>query len=131
MIHRDIKLENILIDNEGIIKIADFGISKETKAEQNHKLKDKCGTPVYMAPEMISKQVKREGYSHSVDVWAAGVILYVMIYGQMPVKGKNDLDIFKDISNGEILFKETATVMCIDLLRGILKKDPNERLKVG
>jgi len=81
VIHRDIKLENILIDNEGIVKVADFGISKETKIENDHKLKDRAGTLAYMAPEMLSKQIRREGYTAAVDIWAAGVVLFVMIYG--------------------------------------------------
>jgi 5'-AMP-activated protein kinase catalytic alpha subunit len=81
IIHRDIKLENILIDNEGVVKIADFGISHEIKPEQKA-VKDICGTVAYMAPEMILRQ--KAGYDTSVDIWSAGVLLYVMIYGCLP-----------------------------------------------
>ena len=85
IIHRDIKLENILIDNEGCIKIADFGISKEIKPGATIKEKHICGTPAYMAPEMIRKgNIKYDG---SVDVWAAGVVLFVMVYGHLPFLG--------------------------------------------
>ena len=85
IIHRDVKLENILIDNEGCIKIADFGISKEIKP--GHLIKDRhiCGTPAYMSPEMIKEKAIR--YDGSTDVWAAGVVLFVMVYGHLPFLG--------------------------------------------
>lgn len=81
--HRDIKLENILIDNEGIIKIADFGVSAEFDPKDPKKLRGKAGTVAYMSPEMINSSSKNK-YSFSTDIWSAGVILYVMIHGHLP-----------------------------------------------
>ena len=85
IIHRDIKLENILIDNEGIIKIADFGISKEIKPGTFIKERHMCGTPAYMSPEMIREKAPK--YDGSTDVWATGVVLFVMVYGHLPFLG--------------------------------------------
>lgn len=103
IVHRDIKLENILIDNEGIIKIADFGVSAEVAAARDGregKIQDSgaVGTRTYRAPEMIVPKKGREGskkgrlceYGREVDIWAAGVVLFTMIYGHLPFQGKKE-----------------------------------------
>ena len=77
--HRDIKLENILLDLNNIVKICDFVVGKITQKGQ--KLLDQCGTPVYMAPEIV----QGDGYEgFPVDVWSAGVALYIMLSGNIP-----------------------------------------------
>lgn len=86
IIHRDIKLENILIDNEGVVKICDFGASI-VKPDLSKKL-EFIGTPAYMAPEMTDcKKTGKGKYTNKVDVWAAGVVLFVMVYGHLPFTG--------------------------------------------
>ena len=87
MVHRDIKLENILLDKQTNVKICDFGLSKILRPEDKG-LKERCGTLSYMAPEMINKTGKLR-YNQSVDIWSAGVVLYTMIYGQYPFRGKD------------------------------------------
>lgn len=83
-VHRDIKLENILINKKNReIKIIDFGFSVCVKADK--KLCMFCGTPSYMAPEIVSKQEYNGKY---VDVWALGILLYTMLCGKFPFKGK-------------------------------------------
>lgn len=76
--HRDLKLENILINKEGYLKIIDFGISK--KFEKGHSTKTICGTVEYMAPEIT----KKKGYGMAVDWWAVGIILYQLAFGANP-----------------------------------------------
>jgi serine/threonine protein kinase len=90
ILHRDIKLQNIFIDNEGIIKIGGFGLA--IKLEQGGKpQKERVGTPVYMAPEILqSVKSSRVGYGLEVDIWAAGVVLYSMIYGRIPFSTKSE-----------------------------------------
>ena len=85
IIHRDIKPENILCsDRHGIdVKIADFGLSNTFGV--GAMLKSQCGTPVYMAPEML----QRHAYTTSVDVWSAGIVMYIILSGSMPFYAEN------------------------------------------
>ncbi len=83
IIHRDIKMENILINEQRQIKLIDFGFSVQIGLE--NKLTVYCGTPSYMAPEIHSK---KDYFGPPVDVWALGVMLYVMSCGRFPFKGK-------------------------------------------
>ena len=76
--HRDLKLENILLQENGYLKLIDFGVSKELDTEALSQTF--CGTPEYMAPEII----RNEGYNHSVDWWAFGILLYEMMFGFSP-----------------------------------------------
>lgn len=82
-VHRDIKLENILIDKKNkTIKIIDFGFSVSVQPDK--KLCMFCGTPSYMAPEIVSKQ---EYNGKFVDIWAMGILLFTMLCGKFPFKG--------------------------------------------
>jgi serine/threonine protein kinase len=83
--HRDIKLENLLLeDNTKNIKIIDFGFSIVSK---DKKLTSFCGTPSYMSPEIISK---KDYYGPPVDIWTLGILLYVLMCGHFPFRGKID-----------------------------------------
>lgn len=85
IIHRDVKLENILMDSKGNIKLSGFGISKILQPDEKFP-REKFGTLAYMAPEMVSNKGR---YNHSVDIWSLGVVLYVMIYGKFPFNGRD------------------------------------------
>lgn len=80
IVHRDIKLENILLDGHGRIKIGDFGVS-ETITSKTQILKEKCGTPVFLAPEIISQD---SFLGPPVDVWSAGICLWLLVNGRVP-----------------------------------------------
>lgn len=82
VVHRDIKLDNVLIDQTGQIKICDFGVSKQVRS-QKELMKEQCGTPAYIAPEVISGK----GYKgFKSDMWSAGICLYVMLIGSVPFR---------------------------------------------
>jgi len=122
IVHRDIKLENILLDLNNIVKICDFGVGKLTKKGQ--KLLDQCGTPVYMAPEII----KGEGYEgFPVDIWSAGVVLYIMLSGNLPFNRDKTHDLQSAIINLPYKKIDNISDNANDLLKSILEKDPSKR----
>ena len=99
VIHRDMKLDNILFDAEGGIKICDFGVSKIVKKDQ--KLCEQCGTPAYIAPEVLSS----EGYiGYSADIWSLGILLYAMVCGTVPFKAAALLELHEHIKKGDFGF---------------------------
>jgi len=101
--HRDLKPENLLLSNEpgqaDFIKIADFGLSKDFGAEQ---MATSCGTPDYVAPEVLSGEV----YDSAVDIWSIGVITYVLLCGFPPFYGETQKDLFENILKGNYDFPD-------------------------
>ena len=124
IVHRDIKLDNILIDLDNKIKICDFGVSKRLSAN-NEVMKEQCGTPAYMAPEII----RGNGYEgYGVDIWSAGVVLYALLSGTLPFKGKDLNELHSNIMKGS--FKEIKNISkdAMHLLYGLLEVDVTKRL---
>ena len=104
IIHRDLKPENLLVTQDEMgrdtLKLADFGLSMVVKGP----LRTICGTPTYVAPEIISESP--EGYGLQVDLWATGVIAYIMLCGFPPFasQSKNQKDLFRKIRSGKFSF---------------------------
>ena len=149
IVHRDIKLENILIDLNNRIKICDFGIGIMLNSE-NDLIHEQCGTPMYMAPEIILNS-KKEGYKgFPVDIWSAGIALYIMLSGTLPFSYRksdqennemnNSISLSKNHNNNyelqySIVNKNPKKIKKIsseakDLLQGLLNKDPKKRLTI-
>tara|TARA_B110000914_G_scaffold225104_1_gene244858 strand:+ start:442 stop:1764 length:1323 start_codon:yes stop_codon:yes gene_type:complete len=124
IIHRDIKPQNILVSNDKILKIIDFGLSKSITI--NEEMMDTiCGSPLYMAPEII----KTKNYTIKSDIWSFGVIIYEMIYGYTPFRATNIYTLINLIDKYEIKFpKGKISFKCIDLLKKMLVKEPNNRI---
>lgn len=96
VVHRDLKLENILIDRESKqTKLIDFGFSIKVKNAQETKLQYMCGTPTFMSPELAQK---KDHLGAPADIWALGVILYILLTGKMPFHGICEDDLFRKIS---------------------------------
>ena len=87
---------------------------------------EQCGTPAYIAPEIL----RNKGYSLSVDLWSAGVVLFAMLYGSVPFKGTSMEELHEMILNGRYLLKEDISVEAMDLLRGLLEINPHKRLTI-
>ena len=105
--HRDLKLDNILMDPESKnLKLIDFGFS--LKVKEDTKLNIHCGTPHYMDPD-IAKKAPYNG--HAADIWAAGVILYIILVGKLPFSGEFEADLYRKIQSGKFatIPKEVAT----------------------
>lgn len=99
VIHRDLKLENILVDRAtNKTKLIDFGFATRVKSAYESRLPYSCGTPIYMCPEMA---MKKEHVGGSADVWALGVILYILLTGKMPFHGAYEEDLFRKIQSGK------------------------------
>lgn len=122
VVHRDIKLENILLDQQNNIKIIDFGFS--IIIGEDKKLKIFCGTPSYMSPEIVSKV---EYTGQKSDIWALGILLYVMLQGKFPFKGVNDSELFKKIKKGTYALTHAISQNLEALLASLLNIKPCER----
>lgn len=124
VLHRDIKLDNILLDGEGGIKLCDFGVSRIVK--KNQVIKEQCGTPAYLAPEIIVD----EGYEgYYADTWSLGVLLYAMLQGTVPFKANNIADLHKLILKGTFDFPVSSISQdAKDLLKKMLVLTPEKRL---
>ena len=125
IVHRDIKLDNVLIDLNNTIKLCDFGVGKQIKDKEV--LLDQCGTPAYIAPEILVNK----GYDgFGVDVWSSGVVLYTMLSGSVPFKANNLNDLQNMIISGS--FKEIHGISkeCNDLLHKLLQINPKKRITI-
>lgn len=125
IVHRDVKLDNILLDETGKLKICDFGVSRFTKPGQI--MTEQWGTPAYIAPEIL----KGRGYSgFGVDVWSAGVVLYAMLYGSVPFKGNGIQEMHPYILAGQYTLGDEASETAKDLIRKILTVDHETRITI-
>ncbi|CDJ50322.1 AGC kinase, putative [Eimeria brunetti] len=126
VIHRDLKLENVLLGTDGHIRLADFGFSKIC-IPHNKTARSVCGTPEYMAPEILCET----GYGKEVDWWSLGALLYEMLTGLPPFYTGNRQTLPTNILRGRLEFPSDLSPAAVDLLKNLLRRDANERLGAG
>ncbi|VVC29776.1 Protein kinase, ATP binding site,C2 domain,AGC-kinase, C-terminal,Protein kinase domain,Serine/threonine- [Cinara cedri] len=123
VVYRDLKLDNILLDNEGHCKLADFGMCKEGIID-GVTTTTFCGTPDYIAPEILQEL----HYGASVDWWALGVLMYEMMAGQPPFEADNEDDLFESILHDDVLYPVWLSKEAVSILKGFMTKNRNKRL---
>ena len=125
IVHRDLKLENILFDENDNVRLIDFGLSCKMQTDED-KFKTLCGSYPYAAPEIFHQ----EPYSNSVDVWSLGVCLYAASVGRLPFYNSNTSKLIQSIVKDEPIYPFHLQPLLTDLIRKMLIKDPKERLTI-
>lgn len=120
IIYRDLKPENILINSNGYLKLTDFGFAKVVKDGKTYTL---CGTPEYLAPEIILNK----GHGKAVDWWTLGVLMYEMLVGIDPFNDDDPMLIYQNIIKGKVLFPNTIDKDAKNLIKHFLVADTTKR----
>jgi serine/threonine protein kinase len=143
IIHRDIKPSNLLLDHENAVKISDFGISHRSSSQDTKSdINSGFGTPAFLSPELCNcpEQDELQNFiTDKVDIWAFGVSIYCLVFGELPFLGHNEYDLFNKIINDEVCYSldrfvfldevsESEKLLLMDLLKKMLDKDPSQRI---
>ncbi|KDO34713.1 CAMK/CAMKL/AMPK protein kinase [Saprolegnia parasitica CBS 223.65] len=131
IVHRDIKPQNILIQESAgrppLVKLVDFGLGARDTTKAQQKLTAFCGTPAFMAPEIIAHELY-EG--KPVDAWSLGVLLYLLVTGSIPFDAPSPAQLYPKICRGVFEMPAHLSPSLVDLLRAVLTVDVNQRLCV-
>ena len=120
IVYRDLKPENILINKNGYLKLTDFGFAKQLENEKTYTL---CGTPEYLAPEIILNK----GHGKAVDWWTLGILLYEMLVGIDPFSDDDPMKTYQKILKGKINFPKTINKDAKSLIKHLLTQDTSKR----
>lgn len=123
IVYRDLKLDNLLLDIDGFVKIADFGLCKENMW-YGCRTSTFCGTPEFLAPEVLTDV----SYTRAVDWWGLGVLIYEMLVGESPFPGEDEEEVFDSIVNDDVRYPRFLSSEAISIMRKLLRRNPERRL---
>lgn len=126
IVYRDLKLDNLLLDRDGFVKIADFGLCKEDMW-YGCRTATFCGTPEFLAPEVLTDV----SYTRAVDWWGLGVLIYEMLVGESPFPGDDEEEVFDSIVNDDVRYPRFLSSEAISIMRKLMRRNPEKRLGSG
>ncbi|XP_060768451.1 serine/threonine-protein kinase N2 [Neoarius graeffei] len=126
IVYRDLKLDNLLMDADGFVRIADFGLCKEGMGHGD-RTSTFCGTPEFLAPEVLTDS----NYTRAVDWWGLGVLIYEMLVGESPFPGDDEEEVFDSIVNDEVRYPRFLSPESVSIIQKLLQKSPEKRLGAG
>ncbi|XP_007255867.3 serine/threonine-protein kinase N2 isoform X1 [Astyanax mexicanus] len=126
IVYRDLKLDNLLMDADGFVRIADFGLCKEGMG-YGDRTSTFCGTPEFLAPEVLTDST----YTRAVDWWGLGVLIYEMLVGESPFPGDDEEEVFDSIVNDEVRYPRFLSPESVSIIQKLLQKNPEKRLGAG
>lgn len=126
IIHRDLKLGNLFLNDDLHVKIGDFGLATRIEFDGERK-KTLCGTPNYIAPEILNKK----GHSYEVDVWSIGCVMFTLLVGQPPFETKSLKDTYSKIRKCEYQLPNNMRKTAADMIIAMLQSNPDKRPTVG
>ena len=126
IVYRDLKLDNLILDREGYVKLADFGLCKEGMGPWD-RTSTFCGTPEFLAPEVLTEN----SYTRAIDWWGLGVLIFEMLVGEPPFSGADEEEIFDSIVTDEVHYPQFLSIEAIAIMRRLMRKNPEKRLGAG
>mmetsp|Transcript_9781 Transcript_9781/g.12059 ORF Transcript_9781/g.12059 Transcript_9781/m.12059 type:complete len:519 (-) Transcript_9781:450-2006(-) len=127
VVYRDLKPENVLLNENGHIKLTDFGLSKEGVTAHHKGAHSFCGTPEYLAPEILA----RRGHGRAVDWWSLGALLFEMLTGLPPFYSRDREKLFEGIRRGHLVYPRYLSHQAKLILKALLHREPSRRLGSG
>ena len=130
VVHRDIKPDNLLLTDDDVLKVVDFGVSEMFERSDDMRTAKSAGSPAFLPPELC---VARHGdvSGKACDIWSMGVSLYCLRYGRIPFERSGVLEIYEAIKTVNITLPEGEDPDFVDLMSRILEKDPDKRITMA
>lgn len=127
VVHRDIKPDNLLLTEDDVLKIVDFGVSEMFEKQSDMRTAKSAGSPAFMPPELcVAKHGDISG--KAADIWSMGVSLYCLRFGRIPFERPGVLELYDAIKNDQVEFMPDDDPEFVDLIEKILEKDPQKRI---
>ena len=129
VVHRDIKPDNLLLTNENVLKIVDFGVSEMFEKESEMLTAKSAGSPAFLPPELC---VARHGEisGKAADIWSMGVTLYCLRFGKLPFEKIGVMDLYEAIRSDVLTYPTDIGREFVDLMEKLLEKDPAKRIQM-
>lgn len=127
VVHRDIKPDNLLLNEDDVLKIVDFGVSEMFEQSTDMKTAKSAGSPAFLPPELcVAKHGDVSG--KAADIWSMGVSLYCLRYGKIPFEKFGVLDMYEAIRTEAPFIPEGENPLFVDLMGRLMEKDPEKRI---